>query len=120
MTSKELEERLIDFAVLIINITRTIKKDSAGMTMINQIVRSGTSPALNYAEAIGAESIKDFIHKLQIVLKEIRETFVSLQIIKKARLSNNNSLIDKATDEANQLISIFVKSITTNKQKKSN
>ena len=117
MTKTDLQNRLIDFAVMIIEITKTIKKDIAGTTMINQIVRSGTSPALNYGEAVGAESSKDFIHKMQIVLKELRETWVALTIIKKAKLINETIQLEKATDECNQLISIFVKSITTNKRK---
>lgn len=117
MTKTELQDRLINFSVLIIKLTRVIKKDIAGNTLANQIVRSGTSPALNYGEAIGAESQKDFIHKMQIVLKELRESFVSLQIIKKAELCSNIEIVDKALDEANQLISIFVKSITTNKNR---
>ncbi len=56
MTKEELQERLIDFAVLIIEVTKSIKRDAAGNAIINQIVRSGTSPALNYDEANGAES----------------------------------------------------------------
>jgi four helix bundle protein len=115
MNKEELQERLIDFAVLILEITKSIQKDAAGNAIINQIVRSGTSPALNYGEAIGAESTRDFIHKMQIVLKELRETWVALKIIKKADLSGNSLLLEKALDECNQLISIFVKSITTNK-----
>jgi four helix bundle protein len=71
MTKNELQDRLIDFSVLIIQLIRGIKKDIAGNTMSNQIVRSGTSVALNYGEALGAESQKDFIHKMQIVLKEL-------------------------------------------------
>jgi four helix bundle protein len=117
MNSSELQVRLIDFAVLIFELTKTIKKDTAGNTIITQIVRSGTSPALNYGEAIAAESGKDFIHKMQIVLKELRETWVTLNIIKKAKLSINNALLEKVIDECNQLISIFVKSITTSKKK---
>jgi four helix bundle protein len=86
MNSSELQDRLINFAVLVIKITGQIKEDVSGKTIINQLVRSGTSPALNYGESMGAESSRDFIHKLQIVLKELRETWVSLQIIKRADL----------------------------------
>jgi four helix bundle protein len=117
MNSAQLQDRLIDFTVLIMELTKTIKKDAAGNTIISQIVRSGTSPALNYGEAIGAESPKDFIHKMQIVLKELRETWVSLQIIKRAGLCRNPELIITALDECNQLISIFVKSVNTAKAK---
>jgi four helix bundle protein len=65
MNSSELQDRLINFAVLLIRITVQIKENVSGKTMMNQLVRSGTSPALNYAEAIGAESSRDFIHKIQ-------------------------------------------------------
>ena len=81
----ELEERLIDFAVLIIEIIDEIKTNKAGNHLSNQLVRSGTSPALNYGEAQGAESRKDFIHKIKVVLKELRETYVSLRITEKGR-----------------------------------
>ncbi len=117
MTSSELQERLIDFSVSILTLIKSIKKDVAGNAIINQIVRSGTSPALNYGESIGAESPRDFVHKLQIVVKELRETWVSLQIIKRANLSSDPDLLASTIDECNQLISIFVKSITTNKNK---
>jgi four helix bundle protein len=117
MTSSELQDRLIDFAVLTFELTNNIKKVPAGVNLINQIVRSATSPALNYGEAISAESSKDFIHKMQIVLKELRETWVSLEIIKRAALSKDSELLNKTIDECNQLISIFVKSVNTAKSK---
>jgi four helix bundle protein len=117
MNSSEIQERLIDFAVLIIELTKTIRKDAAGTTVISQIVRSGTSPALNYGEAIAAESPKDFVHKMQIVLKELRETWVSLQIMKRSDLCKDTELLLKILDECNQLISIFVKSVNTAKSK---
>jgi four helix bundle protein len=117
MNSTELQNRLIDFAVLIIELTKQISKDVVGSSIINQIVRSGNSAALNYGEALGAESAKDFIHKMQIVLKELRESWVSLQIIKKAHLSCDQVNLEKTIEECNQLISIFVKSITTNKSR---
>jgi four helix bundle protein len=79
----------------------------------NQIVRSAISPALNYGEAQAGESKKDFIHKMKICLKELRETYLSLKIIKRTGLSSNVELIEKALDERNQLVSIFVKSVET-------
>ncbi len=79
-------------------------------------MRSGTSPALQYGEAQSAESRNDFIHKLKILLKELRETRVALKIINKAKLSNDIILIEKAFAECNELISIFVKSIETTKK----
>ena len=113
MNKYDLEERLIDFAVLIIEIVNEMPKTKAGITMSGQIVRSGTSTALNYGEAQSAESKNDFIHKMKIVLKELRETFVALKIIHRAKLYKNEVKIIKAKTENNELISIFVRSIET-------
>jgi four helix bundle protein len=76
-----LEERLIDFAVMVIDLSEKLPKTFAGKHLGNQLVRSGTSPALNYGEAQAAESKKDFIHKMRICLKELRESYVCLKII---------------------------------------
>ena len=115
MRKQELEERLIDFAAEIILFTNHIEKSYAGNHLIGQIVRSSTSPALNYGEAQSAESKKDFIHKMGICLKELRETFNCLKIIERAKLTSNTELINKLKSEANELISIFVTSIKTAK-----
>ena len=115
MRKQELEERLIDFAAEIILFTNHIEKSYAGNHLIGQIVHSSTSPALNYGEAQSAESKKDFIHKMGICLKELRETFNCLKIIERAKLTSNTELINKLKSEANELISIFVTSIKTAK-----
>ncbi len=112
----DLEERLIDFAVEIIWITENLSNTKPGNHISGQLVRSGTSPALQYGEAQSAESRNDFIHKLKILLKELRETRVALKIINKAKLSNDVNRIEKAFTECNELISIFVKSIETTKK----
>jgi four helix bundle protein len=109
----DLEDRLIDFAVLIIEISENLNNTRAGNHISSQIIRSGTSPALNYGEAQSAESRNDFIHKLKVLLKELRETLVALKIIKRGSLTNKIELLDKGTNECNELISIFVKSIET-------
>jgi four helix bundle protein len=117
MTSSELQERLICFAALIIEFTKYIKRDKAGLTLIDQMTRSSISSALNYGEATGAESPKDFVHKMQVVLKELKETWVALRIVEKSKLHNNQELYISVLDECNQLISIFTKSVATNKMK---
>ncbi len=117
MDKYDLEKRLIDFSVLIIDIVNEMPNSKAGNTMSGQIVRSGNSTALNYGEAQSAESKNDFIHKMKVVLKELRETFVALKIIHKAKLYKNEDKIIKAKTENNELISIFVKSIETAKKK---
>jgi len=113
MNKFDLEERLINFAVLVVNIDKIMPNTRAGAHLGGQLLRSGTSPALNYGEAQSGESRKDFIHKIKIVLKELRETLVCLKIIHKAKLLQNQDLIDSAMNENNELISIFVKSAET-------
>jgi len=113
----DLEDRLIDFAVRIIRIAESLPKTKVGNHIAGQIVRSGTSPAPNYGEAQGAESRSDFIHKMKLCLKELRETRVWLLMIVRANIIKPASKLDSLIDESNQLISIFVKSIDTARQK---
>lgn len=110
----DLEDRLINFSVTIIKLAEELPKSYAGNHLANQITRSGCSPALNYGEAQGAESRNDFIHKMKIALKELRETNNVLKIILKLNWLNieKNEMILK---ECNELIFIFVKSIETAK-----
>ena len=114
----DLEERLVDFAVRIIRITESLPKTTIGKHIAGQLIRSGTSPAPNYGEAQSAESRADFIHKIKIALKELRETRVWLLIIVRADLINPASKLGSVLDENNQLISIFVTSIGTARQNK--
>jgi four helix bundle protein len=79
------------------------------------LLRSGTSPALNYGEAQSGESRRDSIHKIKIVLKQLRESNICLRIIYKTRLFKTEDKIVTATKESNELISIFVKSVETAK-----
>jgi four helix bundle protein len=111
----ELEARLIRFAVRVISIAESLAGTKAGNHLANQLVRSGTSPALNYGEAQDAESRTDFIHKLKIVTKELRETRVSLQIVELMVSVDSTEELLQSLDECNQLISIFVKSIQTSR-----
>ncbi|RZJ31956.1 MAG: four helix bundle protein [Flavobacterium sp.] len=118
MKQYDLHDRLIDFAVAIINITKGVEPSKAGNHLVGQIIRSGSSPSLNYSEAQSAESRNDFIHKMSIVLKELRETFSCLRIIERASLySEGDNKIHDTIKENNELISIFVKSIETSKSK---
>jgi len=113
MTKKfDLDERLIEFASTIIDISEALPKTFAGNHIAGQLVRSGTSPALHYGEAQSAESRNDFIHKMKVAAKELRETFNCLRLISKKRW-HSEELLAKTIDENNQLISIFVKSIET-------
>jgi len=79
MKRLDLENRLVDFAVLLIELCKCFEKGFASDHLSKQLLRSGTAPGLNYGEAQSAESKKDFIHKTSIVLKELRETYVNVQ-----------------------------------------
>jgi len=114
----DLEERLISFAVRIIQTTGALPKSKIGNHIAGQLIRSGTSPAPNYGEAQRAESSSDFIHKMKISLKELRETRIWLLMIIRANLIKTTSRLESLIDENNQLISIFVTSINTAKQNK--
>ena len=109
----DLEDRLIDFGVLIIKIAEQIGNTIPGKHLGGNLIRSGTSPAFNYGEAQGAESRRDFIHKMKICLKELRETRVGLKFLNKLPFEHVRSLLDEALPENEELISIFVKSIET-------
>jgi four helix bundle protein len=113
MNKSQLEERLINFAVLLIEIVNELPNTKAGNHLGGQLVRSGTSPALNYGEAQSGESRKDFIHKIKVVLKELRESFVCLKIIHRAKLHKSEKKMQTALTENDELISIFVKSVET-------
>lgn len=117
MAKFDLEDRLIDFSVLIIKITDELPNTKAGNHLAGQLIRSGTSCSLNYGEAQSAESIKDFIHKMSVILKELRESFIALKIIKRATLYSELNSIELGLKENNELIAIFVKSIETARKK---
>jgi four helix bundle protein len=108
----DLDERLILFASQIIDVAEALPKSFAGNHLSGQLIRSGTSPALQYGEAQGAESRADFIHKMKIAVKELRETFNCLRIIQQKNWVKME-LLQPLLDENNQLIAIFVKSINT-------
>jgi four helix bundle protein len=113
MNSHEMEDRLIRFAALVIEICESLPNSPAGKILSGQLVKSATSSALNYGEARGAESKKDFIHKMGIVLKELRETLVGLKIIRLTNLSSKKVIVDSGLTENNELVSIFVASKKT-------
>ena len=111
----DLEDRLIDFAIRIIRGAEFLPKTKVGNHIAGQLIRSGTSPAPNYGEAQSAESRLDFIHKMKISLKELRETRIGLLMIAKGNLVTSISEMKLLTSENNELISIFVTSISTAK-----
>jgi len=113
MNKFDLEGRLINFAVMIVEICESMPDTRSSNHLAGQLIRSGTSPALNYGEAQSGESRKDFIHKIKIVLKELRESYICLKIINRSKLYKSEEKIKLALNENNELISIFVKSAET-------
>ena len=112
----DIQDRLINFAVGIIRLTSRLPRTQAGSHISGQLLRSGTSPAPNYAEARGAESTKDFIHKLKIALKELNESTVWLEITRRSKMLNEIQL-KTIFDECNELQKIIASSIRTSEKK---
>lgn len=108
----ELEERLIRFAVGVVDLTEQLPRSYAGQHFGRQLLRSGSAPALLYGEARGAESKKDFRHKLSLVLKELRESNINLRILRQSSLEGGPQL-EPLLKESDELISIFVKTVKT-------
>jgi four helix bundle protein len=107
----DLEERLLDYGAAIIHLTRRLNGDYAERHVGNQLLRSGTAPLSHLGEAQGAESNADFIHKMSLALKELRESQRWLKLIRKAQLLPESEYLTSLLDETDQLIRIFVTSI---------
>lgn len=113
--ANELEDRLIDFAVRVIKVANSLPRTPVGRHRAEQLLRSGTSPAPNYAEARGAESRADFAHKLKIAVKELNETRVWLRMVYRAELVKP-SLLQPLIFENDELCRILNSSVTTARQ----
>jgi len=113
----DLEDRLVDFACMCLEVCDLLPNTKTGQNLEFQLSKSCTASALIYGEAQAAESKADFIHKMKVVLKEIRESRVNLKIIKRKPVVINDK-VDKAFNEANELMAIFLKSVETAKQNK--
>lgn len=108
----KLEERVIDFALMCIDISEKLPNNYTCIHLGKQLVRSGTSPAFQYAEACDAESRNDFIHRFKIGVKELKETLVCLKIIKRKPYMKMER-VDPVIQECDELIAIFISSIRT-------
>ena len=115
MKKYDLEDRFIDFTIRISNVVEEIDNSKLGNHIAGQLIRSGSSPALNYGEAQSAESRKDFAHKLKIILKELKESRVCLKIIERKPLIPNTKKLTPIMKETEELIAIIYKSIETAK-----
>jgi four helix bundle protein len=111
---RDLSERLLNFAASSINLTVKLKRTAVGRHVANQLMRSASSSGANYEEACGAESKADFIHKMQLVLKELRESAYWLKLAGKSGLLPGE-ILQPLLGEANELIKIVAKSVITAK-----
>ena len=112
----DLEERLIAYAVWVMNVVEELPNTRIGSHLSGQLVRSGTAPALMYGEAQSAELRKDFVHKMKMALKELRETLVCLKLIQRKNDLLPEVRLTSGMQEGNELVAIFMKSIETAKR----
>ncbi len=117
MKGDDIAERLLDFAASIIKMTAAMSRSHTGKHVGGQLVRSATSAGANYEEARGAESTKDFVHKLGICLKELRESRYWLMLISRAALVSSDRARD-SIQEVDELCRIIGKSIVTAKKRR--
>lgn len=117
----DLEDRFVDFTCRMIDVVEALPNTRAGNYIAGQLIRSGHSPTFNYGEVQGAESRNDFIHKMAVVLKELKECRTALKIILKKEMIKPISKLDNIIKETEELIAIVAKSIdtaTNNRNKK--
>jgi len=109
----DLEDRLLEFAVIVVELTESLPATRAGNHIAGQLLRCGTSPLSNHGEVEAAESRKDFLHKLRICLKELRETKRWLRLVGRVKKLGDPANLVKCLNEIEELIRIFAASIRT-------
>ena len=115
----DLEERLLSYAADIVRLTDRLRGSPSQKHIAGQLLRSGTSPLANHGEANAAESNADFVHKLHISLKELRESKRWLKLIQRVPLIDDPDSLTAIIDETDQLERIFHSSIRTAKDRSS-
>jgi len=113
----DLEERLLDYAARIMRVAEKLPNTRAGNHVAAQLLRCGTSPLPNHGEAQAAESPRDFIHKMRICLKELRETRRWLKLIQRVPMARSPGQVEPLLEETESLIKIFFASIRTAQKK---
>ena len=112
----DLEDRFIDYTCRMIDVVEALPDTRAGNYIAGQLIRSCHSPTFNYGEAQAAESTKDFIHKMGVILKELKECRTALKVIRKKELIKPVLKLDGVYNETEELIAIIAKSISTAKK----
>jgi four helix bundle protein len=115
----DLEDRLVDYTCWMIDVVEALPNTRAGNYIAGQLVKSCHSPAFNYGEAQAAESTKDFIHKMGVVLKELKECRTALKVIIKKEMIKPVTKLNGVYKETEELIAIAAKSISTAKKNSS-
>ena len=113
----DLEDRLVDYTCRMIDVVEALPNTRAGNYIAGQLVRSCHSPTFNYGEAQAAESTKDFIHKMGVILKELKECRTALKVIRKKEMIKPVTKLEGVYKETEELIAIIGKSISTAKKK---
>jgi four helix bundle protein len=109
----DLEDRLVNFTCRMIDVVEALPKTRSGNYIAGQLIRSCHSPAFNYGEVQAAESRSDFIHKMRVVLKELKECRTALKIIIKKEMIKPAKKLDNIFKETHELIAIIAKGIET-------
>ena len=109
----DIEDRLLEYAALIVRLSERLPNTRAANHVGGQLLRSGTSPLFNHGEAQAAESPKDFVHKMKVCLKELRESERALRLVAKVPLTEDSAEVKALLQETDELIRIFVTSIRT-------
>jgi four helix bundle protein len=116
--SDDISERFMNFVISIIKIEQQLCTTYSGRHIYGQLFRAGTSSGANYEEARAGESRADFIHKMQIVLKELRESHFWIKLIIGAKFVNSqDEVLEFLHKESKELANIIAKSIVTAKSK---
>lgn len=113
MNKFELENRLIDFSVRVVECIEVLEKRNVNLHLKDQVIRSCTASSLNYGEAQSAESKKDFIHKIGIVMKELRETQINLKMLSRLNPMDQDVTISELIKENDELLAIMYRTIQT-------
>jgi four helix bundle protein len=114
----DLEDRFVDYTCRMIDVVEALPNTRAGNYIAGQLVRSCHSPTFNYGEAQGAESRNDFIHKMGVILKELKECRTALKIIIKKQMIKPVPKLTPIFKETEELIAIIAKSISTAQKNK--
>jgi len=112
----DLDDRLLEYSASVVRVVENMAQTKAGNHVGGQLLRSGTSPYFNHGEAEAAESQRDFVHKMGVCLKELRETKRALKLTSKVPLVESPAVVDPLLAETEELIKIFYVSIRTAKK----